>query len=44
VIDRSTVGLDKEAVMSWFTRLFRRKPATIRFPVGIFVLVTFLLM
>jgi hypothetical protein len=32
VIDRSTVDLAKEAVMSWFTRLFRRKPATIRFP------------
>jgi len=32
VVDRLTVDLAEEAVMSWFTRLFRRKPATIRFP------------
>jgi predicted SnoaL-like aldol condensation-catalyzing enzyme len=32
VVDRPTVDRDKEAVMSWFTRLFRRKPTTIRYP------------
>jgi hypothetical protein len=32
VVDRATVDPDKEAVMSWFTRLFRRKQASIRFP------------